>query len=184
VQRLTAYRHDQDNPNYPDTDAKNAEIFDDLRTRSWDEVAALLAEAYEAVLTEVQLLTAGQLISPARFYWQRGDTLLVRIPFNAYMHPLFHIAQFCADRGDRATGDRTIESMTVGISTLDPALPWQARWSYARACYYAIVGAKAKALADLPEVSATRPDLSTWSREDTDMRSMWNDSRYRALLNA
>jgi hypothetical protein len=182
VNRLKAYLQDQDGPTYPDTDAKNAEIFKDHRARSWTEVTAMLERSHAALLTEVQAVSDNQLLAPARFAWQGGEPLLMRIPFNAYVHPLFHIAQLYAERGDRLSGDGLVETMTRGMFTLDEAPRWQARWTYTRACYYAIVQDKSKALADLRQVFAVRPDLIARSQEDTSLQSLWNDPEYRALV--
>ena len=180
--RLNAYRRGQDGSTYPDINAKNAEIFEDYRARSWAEVLALLEQSQAGLVTEVQALSEDQLRAPARFAWQRGDSLLMRIPFNAYLHSLFHVGQLYAERGDRQSGDRLIEAMIQDMIALDNAPHWQARWTYTRACYYAIAQDKPKALADLRQAFAVRPDLIEWSQEDTDLQSLWNDSEYRALI--
>jgi len=182
VNRLKAYLQDQDGPTYPDTDARNAEIFQDHRARSWTEVAAMLERSYAALLAEVQVVSDSQLLAPARFAWQRGDPLFVRIPFNAYVHPLSHIAQLYAERGDRLSGDGLVETMTRGMFTLDEAPRCQARWTYTRACYYAIVQDKSKALTGLRQAFALRPDLIARSQEDSSLQSLWNDPEYRALV--
>jgi hypothetical protein len=182
AQRLHAYRHDQDAPVYSSLDAKNAEIFENIHGLSWDEVTSSLRRSYAGLHSEVQLLSDEVLLAPARFEWQRGDPLLTRIPFNAYVHPLFHIAQLYVDRDDRPAGDRLIETMTSGMFTLDETPQWKGRWTYTRACYYAIAGDKPKAFADLREAFAIRPELIAWSQEDTDLQSLRNDSEFQALI--
>ena len=182
ARRLNLYRQDQDGPLFTDLDAKNAEIFQELSARTEAEVAALLAQAHAAVITETQSLSAEQLLAPARFAWQRGDPLLIRIPFNAFVHSLFHLAQLYAERGDRLTGDQLIETMTTGMFEFDDAPQGRARWTYTRACYFAIAGDRAAALADLRLAFEVRPALIAWSKEDTDLQSLWKDAEYQSLI--
>jgi len=182
ARRLNLYRQNQDGPVFSDLDAKNAEIFQELSTRTEDEVAALLADAHAAVVAETQALSTDQLLAPGRFAWQRTEPLLIRIPFNAVVHSLFHLAQLYAERGDRPTGDQLIETMTTGMFAFDDAPQGRARWIYTRACYFAIAGDRAAALADLRQAFEARPALIAWSKEDTDLQSLWNDAEYQALI--
>src|SRR5262249_14563757 len=139
AQRLRAYRQGQEAPAYSDLDAKNAEIFQATHAHSDAELAAMLQRSADDVLTDTHLCTDEKLLPSARSAWQGGRLLLIRIPFNAFVHSLFHLAQLYAERGDRLAGDRLIESMTSGMFALDEAPDSQARWVYTRACYYALV---------------------------------------------
>ena len=182
ARRINLYRQDQDGPFFPDLDAKNAEIFQELSARTEAEVAALLAAAHAAVVTETRALSTDQLLAPGRFAWQRGQPLIIRIPFNAFLHSLFHMAQLYVERGDRPTGDQLIETMTTGMYEFDDAPQGRARWTYTRACYFAIAGDRAAALADLRQAFEARPDLIAWSKEDTDLQSLWKDAEYQSLV--
>jgi len=180
--RLEAYLQDRDGPAYADVDGRNAEIFERHRRCPWDEVAAMLARSCEGLQAAVRLLSDDMLLAPARFPWQHGETLRVRIPFNAFFHPLVHIAQLYAGAGDRLSGDGLIESMVHGMCALDDSPAFQARWIYVRGAYYAAAGDHPKALASLSRAFAARPDLIAASLKDGDLQGLRDDPQFRALI--
>jgi hypothetical protein len=52
---------------------------------------------------------------------------------------------------------------------------------YNLACYYALAGAAGQAIEALRDALKLHPDLSGWSREDTDLNSLHGNPDYEQL---
>ena len=109
-----------------------------------------------------------------RRYWQS-------IVGTGYTHPVMHLGQVYAELGDTEYATNLQEEAARELSGLDDSQRWQGVVRYNLACHYALVGEKGKAIAGLREALKLNPELTEWSKQDTDFASIRDDPGYKAL---
>jgi tetratricopeptide (TPR) repeat protein len=162
----------------PEEDAKNAEIHAEWRDRSWTEVMEASRTAGDVMVAEV-----GRWDDAAfEGEWSEEGTVFARITGNSIFHPSSHLATWLQENG-RAAEARTIyeEAIHRGLS-VDDSERAQGTGLYNIACFDALEGNRAEALAGLAVAFEKRPDLVGWATEDADLASLHDDPDFRALL--
>ena len=74
-----------------------------------------------------------------------------------------------------------MDDVTRNSLTLDESTSWQGQALYNLACFYALSGEKDKSLENLSKAFSLRPDMIEWSKEDTDLASLWDEPAFLAL---
>ncbi|MEO7002840.1 MAG: rhodanese-like domain-containing protein [Ktedonobacterales bacterium] len=150
-------------------------------SRSWPEAETLAEQAYLTLLTQVESMSDAELSEPQRYPWQRNEPLWGETLGNGVWHPVTHLTEFYRDHGDIARAaaihTRLIERMrAVGLPDSDLG-----NSNYNLACLYALAEQSAPAIAALGEALRLNPDLTKWSRNDSDLASLHAEQGYQAL---
>jgi uncharacterized damage-inducible protein DinB len=90
----------------------------------------------------------------------------------SYEHIRDHLAQYFADRGDRAHATELYETWTERVVATAAPDPVKGRVLYNLVCFYATHGQLEKAAGLLPEALRLAPQLETWSRIDPDLMAL------------
>jgi hypothetical protein len=168
-------------PSYGDTDHANNEIFLAHRDMSWEDTRRKVDAVHQKVTAWLDAQTEDDLTDPARFPWLNNRTLWGRIVGNSVIHPLLHLAELCANYGQRDHATAMQESLVPPLLALSDAPTWHSATLYNLACYYALAGLKDKAIAKLGEAFQVDSSLVEWSKEDADLNSLRDDPAYQAL---
>ena len=67
------------------------------------------------------------------------------------------------------------------LSELDESQSWQGVVRYNLACHYALAEETATAIEQLREALRLNPELTEWSKEDSDLASLREEPGYKAL---
>ena len=167
---------------YDSYDAENEKIYQRHREDNWESVARFQEEAYRQLVEQVELAAEDDLVDPDRFAWLKGRSLLKRTFHNGYFHPLWHLALLAIERGEGEHGFQMMEEVTRISLTLDESPSWQGQSLYNLACFYALSGEKDKSLENLSQTFTLSPDMIEWSKEDTDLVSLWDEPGFLALV--
>lgn len=178
LERINAIVRGEEPPNTDDYLALNDAHFELYRERSWADTIAEAEKTYRALVSLTQLLSEEDLIDPVRFAQANGRPLLRHIVGNGFEHPEMHLAQLYVERGEIERATQLQEEATTRLEEL-PEERGTARYNLA--CYYALAGQKAKALAELKTALTANPGLVEWSKQDTDLNSLRDDPAYQAL---
>lgn len=167
---------------YDDYDTENEKIYQRHREESWESVAKFQEGAYRQLVEQVELAAEDDLVDADRFAWLKGLSLRKRTFHIGYFHPLWHLALLNIERGESERGFQMMEEVTRTSLTLDESPPWQGQSLYNLACFYALSGEKDKSLENLSQSFTLSPDMIEWSKEDTDLVSLWDEPGYKVLV--
>ncbi len=181
VASLAAARRGVPAPTYDDIDEANAEILQRYRDEPWEDVLRKSESAYSQLIEHVQAMTEDELADTQRLAQQNGRPLWRIIVGNDYSHPIAHLAQFYAERGDRGYATLLQETAAQLLASLGDSPRWQGTVIYNLACHYALIGEKEKAITKLSEAFQLYPDLVEWSKQDSDLVSIREEPAYRSL---
>jgi hypothetical protein len=181
-ERFRAFQAEQTPPAFDDWDAVNEEIFKRHAGDSWNEVVEYLDLSYQQMVEQIHALSEDGLMDGQRYPWLRGRSLFRQTIHNGYFHPQGHIAFWYSKRGDPARGNRVMEQVTSQMLSLDESPAWHGQAIYNLACYYAINGESEAAIDRLAQAFALSPDIVEWSKEDSDLVPLWENSGYLELV--
>lgn len=176
--RLAALVHAETIPDFSETEKINRSIYNTNHDRTLAEIVAEADRAYADFVALIQSLSEEDLAQPARFSDQEPRSLAAQIMGNGYEHPIFHYAERYRRRGDLAKALQLHEESVAAVADWPE---WYGTARYNLACFYALNGQKEKALHELREALQLRPDLSEWSKQDTDLASLHDDPAFSAL---
>ncbi len=163
-------------------DHENAILFKEYHDKTWDEVLKLAADAFQRVVTQVEVLGEQELVRGEKFFpWQGERPMWRLIVGSGYIHPIAHIAEFHRNRGNREQTGEMIGEMARSMVGLDDGSVWQGDVKYSLACHYSLLGAKAKAIRELQESLALNPGLTDWSKEDPELDAIRGEPEYQAI---
>ncbi len=132
-------------------------------------IRALLADLSEEDLLRTDLLPSN------RPLWQG-------LVFNFVEHALIHLGIVFNDLGKPGLSSELQGSVTAGLIALAPDdRKWNGTVIYNRACQHALEGQKERAIAELKEALALEPELTAWSKEDSDLISLHEEAGYLAI---
>jgi tetratricopeptide (TPR) repeat protein len=181
AERLEAGAEGKAPPDSEDFDRENAAIFHRYHSMGWDKVIQVSERAQSGLLRQLQALAEGDLLDPNRLPWQRGQPLWRSIVGSGYSHPISHLAQLYIQRGETDYATQIQEEAARLVSQLDDSPAWQGVTVYNLACHYALAGLTEKAVSKLAEALRLNPELTEWSKQDTDLVSIREDPGYKAL---
>lgn len=181
-ERLRAFQRGETPPAFDDWDAVNEEIFERHQKDTFPEAVKFLDMSYEQMVEQVHSISEEDLLDVQRYPWQRGRSLFRQTIHNGYFHPIGHIAFWYSKRGDPRRGNRLMEDVTSQMLNLDESPAWQGQTIYNLACYYALSGDKQQAIERLSRAFSLSPDIAEWSKEDSDLASIWDEPGYLVLV--
>ena len=168
-------------PAVGDVDQANAEIFEQHRNRPWEDILAYAARAVEVLAETVRAMRDDDLLSTQTLPWQRNRPLWRTIVGTGYVHPLSHLTQYYAEHGQAGRGAALSEEAARRLAQLDDSPDWRGTVQYNLACYYALAGQHDSAMEALCEALHLAPDLTEWSKQDTDLVSLRERPDYQSL---
>lgn len=163
-------------------DAANAEIFEIHRDKTWNEVMDLEARAFEHLVASVDALSEETLFDETAFEWTDGRSLAWIAAFTGYHHPQDHLSEVLFKHGDPAGAEAARIRVVEGMATVDNSARARGTYLYNLACFYALHGMPEKALENLSQSFALRPDLVDWSKHDSDLDSLRGLEAFQALF--
>jgi tetratricopeptide (TPR) repeat protein len=170
--------------NPPDQPAENDVVFQEHRDEPWDVVWANAMRALDEDAAAIARVSDEDLTDPNRFPWTNGRSLVSSTIGNIYLHPIEHLVQMHEERGDDASAEQVqLESVTF-IRDLFGKGEEYANAVYNLGCFYAKRGRSAEAIAQVREALAVNPELTEWSKVDSDLTSLYELPEYQALYTA
>lgn len=132
---------------------------------AWQDFKSIHAE----LMKKYEAFSVEELFDPQKYAWLEGHPLADRILGNSVTHLASHLSDYYAKRQKL---DKAIEVQEI-VTRMIKEFPSQAATAtYNLACFYALNGMQAKAIACLKEAFKGRPDLIDWSKKDSDLDSL------------
>ena len=178
VARMAALVHHEAPPDFSDSEAINRAVFATQRDRVLTDILADGQQAWADLHSLLTPLSEEALIQKVHFSEQESRSMADLALGNFYWHPLTHYTDYYRRRGDWPKAIRWQEQAAAAVTAVPE---WFGLARYNLACFYALNGRPAQALAALREALPLRPDLAEWSKQDTDLDSLRDDPAYQAL---
>lgn len=170
---------EQISPQPANYEHSNIECFELYRNSSWDEIQQF-AEQTLSKLAEAVQKAEGKILADASPY-SEDRKLWDHIVGTAYTHPLSHIAEHYTEQGQPEKAGQLWREWGKYVSPLDDSPSWQGGVHYNIACSLALTGNQDQAIAELRKALKLRPDLTAWSRQDSDLDSLHNLPEYKQI---
>ncbi len=162
-------------------DQPNQEIFEAYRDQPWSAILDLSAEAYRAIVEQVEFLTEVDLTEADILPGQDERPLWKLIVSVCYTHSVLHLIDYLSKQGEVTRATELAEKMASSLLEMDSSSDWQGIVRYNLACHYALAGRKSDALSELEQALSLNPELTEWSKEDSDFESIRADPAYQSL---
>jgi tetratricopeptide (TPR) repeat protein len=157
----------------------NAACFQRFCNCSWDEVQAFADAAHSRLVEAVHALSQKMLAAPLA--GSGRPALWQDIVNTAYTHPLMHMAEFYIAQGQPQRAGQLWPEWGELVAPLDDSADWQGLVHYNVACGLALSGNPEQAMLELRQALQLRPDLTAWSRQDSDLSAVRSKPEYRTL---
>jgi hypothetical protein len=164
-----------------DTNRRNDEIFAEHQADTLEEIIVDLKTAYLALATQTRQLSEKKLAEDEVLPWQRGRPLWRIIVGNGALHPLSHLADCYAQLGQGNKGLAIFESAMPKFAELSAEPAWQGMLIYDLACFCALAGEKSRAIEALKQALVLAPEFAEWSKQDSDLQSLREETEFKAL---
>ena len=159
----------------------NARTFEDNKARSWEEVLSEAGAGWDRLAELISQLEDEDLLAPDHYPWRRGLPLAQGVVLRLYWHPLVHLGEFYAQRGNRTAAEAIRADLLQAADEL-AWVPWlRGHTLYMVAGCSAALKDPAGALAALRESIALAPELKEWSRRDPGLAFVRGTPEYDAL---
>ncbi len=183
TERVQALARGEAPPPFEDYERMNTESFTDLAEHSWEMAIARSQRATEDLIAAIERLPDSVLAGPAHVAEKSGPVMAVTtIIGNGYQHPLQHLAEMSAARGDMAGSSAIQHRMLDAVIALDAGVSVNASARYNFACALVASGPRDEILSLLRQSFADNPRLIAWSRQDTDLDPLREDPDFQALI--
>ncbi len=167
---------------HPDFEDTNIEIYNKYKMATWSEIDQLVNSCHYALIARLEELRDEDLMRVDRYAWQNDRILWQRIYGTDIIHPALHISERYIDRGEVEPALELIETVSKQAMELSDEDSWQGAQHYNIACYHALAGDRDAALEKLEIAFRLQADLVPWAQEDTDLKSLWEDAGFLALI--
>jgi hypothetical protein len=182
IERAAARTRGEAQPSFVEYLRMNTESFPDLAAHSWDQAIARSQRATEALIAAMERLPDSALVETASSPdGPETVVLLTSIISNAYQHPLEHLAEIAAARGDQEGAAAIQRRVLDSVFALDAGAEVTATVRYNLACALAAHRPHAEVIALLRQSFADSPRLVAWSRQDCDLDPLRDDPDFQAL---
>ena len=160
----------------------NADVWQQYKDVTWPEVEDLVHQVQHDLLEGLKDLDEEQLNDGQRYEWTNGRPLWQRINFRCFYHPMQHIAELVAKRGEMERANGIQEETTELQLALMESDTWRGNVLYNLGCHYAITGQREKALEYIGRGIELYPYLKEWAPQDIDLKSLQDDPEFSRLL--
>jgi hypothetical protein len=178
---LTAAMRGESPARFADFNERNAHTFAENAGKPWAQVEVEAEEAAARLSGLLPQLGDEDLLEPARFAWRRGQPLAPAVVRPLYWHPMLHLSENYARRGDAAAVQAIRADLEKAAGELAVLPELRGNTLYMIASSYAAEGKVAEALAALREALALAPNLVDWSKRDPGLQPLRADPGYAAL---
>ena len=165
-----------------DFEAVNARDFEEYRDRPWPEILDEAAEASRQLVEQVEKRSEAELRGTDTLPWQEDRPLWRLIVGNAYIHVMaMHLDPVLIECGEKEYATELQEEAAKLLGELDESRSWQGVVRYNLACHYAQAGETERAIEKLGEALELSPELTEWSKEDSELACLREEPGYMAL---
>jgi hypothetical protein len=178
---LASLARGEEPPDGPELDAANEIIYHKHRAKPWNEILEFSADSWAALETALHRVTEDLLAAPSPMPSMQGRPNWRMVTVDVAIHPVTHLAGYLVRHGRLDDATRWEEENAAGLEGLDPSPPWHGTIRYNLACHYALRGQGSKAVAALSDALRLNPDLTEWSKQDSDLDSLRGEPNYRTL---
>lgn len=172
---------DQTPPQEEPFEVRNHKNYLHFQMRPYDEVYGAYANSLDEIVARIGTYSDEDLLTPNRFPRIPNGNLQNSILGNTYSHNITHLAELVSRRGTPADGQKLQETATQKLIAFDPSPRSKGTALYNLACSYALLGDAARAAELLQEGLALRPDLTEFSKEDTDFNLVRSTPEFQAV---
>jgi tetratricopeptide (TPR) repeat protein len=181
AERVNAVAQNEELADGPDWGQLNTETWPDHARLTWDESVARSDQATRDLIAALERLpqeALGDLDNPE----SPANLLASTTIGNGLGHVAEHMADYYRSLGDKARASRIQQEAVQTIIALNLGPTEEGNARYNLACYYALHGEPADAIAELGQAFAKRPTLIPWAREDHDLDSLRANPAFQALV--
>lgn len=158
----------------------NAEIYAAHHAKSWAEVRAMAEAAHQRTREYVHATSIEELTREDTLPDGSSRVIWVAIVAENVSHAMAHLWDYHLHRGQPERAITLQEATTAHLRELDD--PNVAAYGvYNLACVYARTGRIQDAIRALGEALRLRPQLTDWSKQDSDLDSLRGEPGYQAL---
>ncbi len=170
---------------YEDFETVNARDFEENRDRPWSEILERAAEVCQQLAEQVEKRNEAELRGTETLPWQEDRPLWRVIVGTGHMHPIaVHLEPVLIERGEKEYATELRKEAAELLSELDESQNWQGLVRYNLACHYALAGEAETAIEKLQQALELNPELTEWSKEDSDLASIREEPGYVALYSS
>ncbi|HEY7126684.1 MAG TPA: tetratricopeptide repeat protein [Ktedonobacterales bacterium] len=173
----------------PTKPADNDTVFLQHRDARWETIWADWMQALDETAAAVRRTSDEDLtaLDP------NGRSLFSLTLNNLYLHPISHLAQLYAERGDAASAEQVQQEAVATMARLFSQGELYANTIYGEiyagavyelGCFYAKCGRSAEAIAQVREALAAHPKLADVAKADANLVSLHALPEYQALFPA
>lgn len=181
VEMLEAILRGETPPPRPNVDEANARTFAQNAATSWEEVMARTRATYRRLQELLTEISDEDLLEPGRYAWRKGQPLAPTVVLRLYWHPMLHLSEFYAQRGERASAEAVRQDLLRAADELAWAPPLRGHTLYVAACCSAALGEQGAALVELRESLNLAPYLTQWSQQDPSLAPLRGTTEYATL---
>ena len=163
-----------------DENRANAEIFAANQHRSWAQIHTDYQNASRQILKLAALISEEDLNIPPRFAQHKQETLARRLVGTFYWHIQEHLTRFFIERKNPTRALEIAMEFSRQMGADDTAAD-RGTALYNLACYAALTGRRELALTNLKMALSLYPELIGWSKKDSDLEALREDSKFKAL---
>lgn len=165
-----------------DTDQKNLLLYEAHKADSWETVRQNAADLYQRTVRYVQDSSEEDLMDRTKMPPGPASLLPWRwLIGSSVTHTLLHLAEHDAKHRRQEHATHIQESLAAQLVDMDDDPAWRGPTIYNLGCFYACSGQQEKAITNILEGLALRPDLIEWSKQDPDLDSVRDDPRLQAV---
>lgn len=166
---------------YENGEEINLEIFHHYETLSFQAIRAEYESATQAFLGAFDKINEAQLINADLIEWMSGRKLWNYIAFSEYWHPMDHLLKWYVQQDRSQIADETQARILKEMSSLEDSDSWRGTNLYNDACYEALFGDQEQAIEILEEALSLNPELTEWSKQDSDLDSLRQMKAFKAI---
>jgi tetratricopeptide (TPR) repeat protein len=177
----TQLRGEEPPPSLGEDDEVNGRVQAEYYGRSWADLEAEIARVYDRLTALVQGADPAALTDPDLHPSLHKRPVWLGIADNVLDHPAIHYADYYRERGDLARANQVREGVLATVGRLFPDSVAYSNVLYNLGCYYALSGQADQAIAAVRESLRRAPELTEWSRQDSDLDSLRDLPAFQAL---
>jgi len=158
----------------------NDQDFIRCQEMSWEQAWGRASASFQALQAQLEALAESDLERQDLLPWQERPLWRTLVGTGSE-HISSHLALLYSQHGLGEEAIRLQETIAQATLVLDDSPDWQGVVRYNLACVQALSGRKDQALAGLKEALRLNPSLTEWSKQDSDLDSLREESGYKAL---
>lgn len=177
-------RGEEPPPTLGEDDEVNARVEAAHKARSWADLEAEVTRVYARLTAVVAGTDDAALGDPDLHPSLQHRPVWLGFANNVLDHPAIHYAEYYRAHGDLARATAVREGAVATVARLFPDSRAYSNALYNLGCFYALTGQPDQAIAAVRESLARIPELTEWSKQDSDLDSLRTLPAFQALYSA